>query len=567
MSESIPSQLRRADPEVLVVPAAEISPVANEPTVAGIELKPETQPASPMVVEARQVHGRGGIIPEKGDVFVNPQSATREQLVIEGVRRDGDDTIVLFTPEIQPGVRKEPGKKIRQLPLRNFHIKASEYSELQPIYKERLNQTAEEFGDIWNASQDLLVKVLAQDEDSENPDVIAERERAIELLQEIGQLEDEWDALGDDESRAKLRGAAILLKRSKELVGELPESLVVSNVLLRKIQKEYGAKVDSLEEEGGFQKKKKASKQRGSVNSAEGPKKTKGRHDSRRESNPLMEGTVEKGHSEMEGAHTESESDRQESELRYWTDDIRAQQQEREELSARIIDRNLTTEWGEAMKAIDPALEKFARKPFRDINGHLEDVWQQYAEWRNQLQREKASMDRLKHLEMFDQWLEKTLDTLMQYAKRYQAMLEAGKKVLKEHRDQAPKSSQNKQERSGRSRRLRGREMQNIGDKEWSQLHPEVRAVIDDEMVSMKERCLGYYDSAVAKLTAGGIADPKEQHQIIVERISPVLAESISPVLAAAGVKIPEESIKAIADKQAEQLLGGKFVAITYGGE
>lgn len=604
MSESIPSQLRKADPEVLVVPAAEVLPAVNEPKVEAV---PEIVPAASTVVEASQVHGRGGIVsdrPEdriaqvtvtteetsietvepsvtaktirKGDVFVNPKTGARQ--VVEGVWKDGT---VMYSKEIMPGVRepKEQGEPLHQKAFQNFEVqrKVGGATKWEPAPESEVRTQSKEYDKIFEECQrafEAYSRVIQSDGERHYSDkALKLGERIGRVSQEIGNIDDAWMEAGVTYDDATDQKRAVLVDRLKEAVAKLPKPFLKLYPVLQRVRDEWealNADEDNVEE-GGKKPKGRIQKQRGQEKSGEGTKKTRGQRQDSRWKNQygegLMDGAIEGSSSANESAHTESEGERRESELRYWTDDIRAQQREREELNAHILERDLTTQWGQAMKAIDPALEKFARKPFRYISGEIEDISQQYAEWRTQLQREKASVDRLKHLEMFDQWLEKSLDTLMKYTKQYQTMLEIGRKVLKENQRQAPKTPRNKQEHGAGSRHSRGREIQNIGDKEWSQLHPEVRAVINDEMGSMRERCLGYYDSAVARLTAGGIVDPKEQHQIIVERISPVLAESISPVLAAAGVKIPEESIRAIADQQANQLLGGKYVAITYGGE
>lgn len=521
-------------------------------------------------VNSHDVHGRGElVIPVKGDVFVNPM--TGAQQVIERVRKTDGETVVMFTKEIEPGVRTEPGRPMRQLPVKNYEVQRGEYTEYYSAEYDTIFNDCAEALDAMNrayASQDGQASSVAQDT----------MDRVGELAQEIGEIDDIWEELGNKIDRDTILAKHKLIGRLKGVVAELPEELVKPFPALERVQRA----VKKQEEQ-----KKRIGKGETDVEMTGDGKKTKrkvGRGRSVGGDTPAVKAGIRRGkqeparnfeHSSVGSAsgkppspeqeNGETSSEQQETELKFWMNDIRTQQREREELNERIQQLGLTKRWGEAMKAISPEIEKFARREFKYISGEIEDIWKQYIDWGTQLQRERVSVDRLKHVEEFDEWLEKALDRLMEYAQRYQAVLQAGRNILKEYRDTRP--AKEKGQRTRGLRRLRSREVATMENRTWGDLHPEVQAAVNAEMGSMRERILVYYDSASAKLSTQGI-DPETQHQVIMQKLTPILAENVQPLLTAAGMKITQDEVEQVALYQTKRLLADKApIMIQYGGD
>lgn len=217
-------------PEQPISPDSPVLPKGAESLpIPEIVSTPEAQSLAEQSVNATKVHGRGGIIPEKGDVFVNPTTGTQQ--IVERVRKDGQDQVVMFTKEIEPGVRQEPGKLIRQLPVENFEVQrdTGEYTEFH----------SQEYDNIFNACSEAFeamnsaYKSLGDNIPSEAQQKM---DRVGELAREVGEIDDIWEALGNRADPAIIRQKRKLIDRLKSVVAKLPEELLKPFPLLEKIR-------------------------------------------------------------------------------------------------------------------------------------------------------------------------------------------------------------------------------------------------------------------------------------------------------------------------------------------
>ncbi len=197
----------------------------------------------------------------KGDIFTNPETGARQ--IIEGIRREGATKMVLFTNELEPGVRAEPGEVIRQLPFENFEVqrKAGGFMEWKPVYEQ-------EFDEIFDTCQEAFeaVNVLELQRTKEHtPESLEVVTRVEELAADISVLEEMWDiAKGMENQKAAIKEKLDILDRLKETVALLPESLTQSYALLKKVQDEWkhGHRDDEEEpiEDGVVDNKQKTKK-------------------------------------------------------------------------------------------------------------------------------------------------------------------------------------------------------------------------------------------------------------------------------------------------------------------
>lgn len=215
------------------------TPPVHEATpseVVETNLAQEEAPKPPFSqsVEGRAVHSRTGLmtLPQKGDVFENPQTGERQ--VVEGVRKDSGETMIMFTPELEPGVRREPGKAMRQLPLQNFDIqrKVGEFAEFHSI----------EYNDIFNDCADVFEAVnRAYQSQGENPSPESKEfmDRIGELAKTVSQIDDIWEIIGNQaDEKGVVERKRELIERLKGVVAEFPEELVKPYPILQRVQTE-----------------------------------------------------------------------------------------------------------------------------------------------------------------------------------------------------------------------------------------------------------------------------------------------------------------------------------------
>lgn len=210
------------------------------PKVVEANRAQEVTPKPPLSqpVEGRAVHSRAGRIalPQKGDVFENPQTGERQ--VVEGVRKDSGETMIMFTPEIEPGVRREPGKAMKQLPLQNFNIqrKVGEFTEFHSI----------EYNDIFNDCTDVFEAVnRAYESQGENPSPESKEfmDRIGELAKTVSEIDDIWDIIGNQaDENGVVERKRELIDRLKAVVAEFPKELVKPYPVLQRVQAEMERK-------------------------------------------------------------------------------------------------------------------------------------------------------------------------------------------------------------------------------------------------------------------------------------------------------------------------------------
>lgn len=399
------SEQLRFVPDTLPVVAQEKSPAANdEQPVAGEavhargEISPE-EPKEPITVVKKKVEevvtGADESVDSevtarairKGDVFTNPQTGERE--VVEGVRKKKENgkTVwtVLFTKELKPGVRAEPGEPMRQMDFRNFEVQrqAGGYAEWTPVYER-------EYDDIFHDCQQVfeaLAEVLEEGEQSGQElsvEALDQADAVGKLSIEAGALDDAWVAMETERNPKTAAKKLELLDQLKQIVAKLPEPWVEPHPRLKKVQEEWKRLHESrekeIEDEGGSDrgvKKRVVRPRQREEDTKRRPQSDDGRNESRYRNKPTesvrdgveangeLDARMEKYFQskkwwEQNGWNKESVRP-----LQDWIDAIRWAQTDLTDVAREIERLGGTGRWEEVMQERSGSYQDFAR----EVNG------------------------------------------------------------------------------------------------------------------------------------------------------------------------------------------------------
>lgn len=507
-------------------------------------------------VESRILHARGGETLKKGDMFTNPETGGRQ--IVEHVLGTGEDKRVLYTTEIQPGVREEPGRAIRQLPVENFNVQKDlgGFTEPTPVF-------VRDFYDIDEACQGVFAAVNHEYQRQKSLGKISDEAEDImnqlePLSEEMGEVVDAWEILmaeNTDKSKAQMLQQ---LEKLKRLVARIPAALVKPFPILVSIQKEMQSNTNEVvdtADEKDLPTKGKSHKGKRKIRDADKEPAKRGRGRPRKhDSEPLASvGT----HLETEGKQSESyappelagetnerrvDTENGDAELIHWMIGVRQQLQDLDELAVQIERKGMRDGFTSALFALSTDHELYARKrQVTIVAGEVDD-----------LERSLLSRRKWPSQEEYDTWLEKTLKRLQDYSRLYSDILAIGKKILRvKPKRYGVGAHENSNGRSHRKRRGEVVDMtsieialQTIGPT-YEGLGAGVRAEVSGGLEKVVGITRGVVARANEAFLEGGVTDPDERRARIVGKLGPKVEEGVRAIMLHAG--FTQEEVRRLA--------------------
>lgn len=356
---------------------------------------------------------------EKGDIFINPEG---KRIVVDGVRKEGKDTVIMFSYEETQNVRSEPGELLHQLPMVNFTVMRDAGDYTRFIYEHRFRRAEQEFHDIMTACQAVLEQVADQEIEGVQTERGLRNIKAFRLrMEKIHNMEDSWQAFGDSTTWETCQAKHELLKNLKKMIGKFPESLVEPSPLLSRIRQENLPKRKRDDTPGeGYNPKKKISKNRVPESGGEEAKKTRSSDQRLRRGGRRTVPTTPLDYGENGEYGQETEGEKESRELLWnWIDHIYKQQEALNRLAAEIAERKQVTEWKKALLALDTGgeHERLAQSgEMNKLTGKLADIRRTYLSWDPKVGGRDAQVA---------DWIEE----LEKYSQQYEAIRQAGEQL------------------------------------------------------------------------------------------------------------------------------------------